>query len=209
MSGNSTDLGAESGVGAGHDVFISYGGADKEVAEQVCAALERAGVRCWIAPRNTLAGAYGRSIMEAIKAARMLVLVLSPHADQSPNVLTEVAEAFDRKLPLIPFRLAEFPVSDELRFYIRTQHWVDAFPKPVERHIPALLERVKSRLGPAASRPSADKDIPSRPRPMAGRCARSLPASAHAGEPGWCRARRQHWSSPLRPASTWRWASRA
>ena len=192
MSDDSTEAHVETGAGGqGHDVFISYGGADKETAELVCAALERAGVRCWIAPRNTLAGAYGRSIMEAIKAARMLVLVLSPHSDKSPNVLTEVAEAFDRKLPLIPFRLSEFVVSDELRFYIRTQHWVDAFPKPVEGHIPALLDRVKARLAPAASVRRADKDIPSRPPGDTG-AERALEKPA-AAEPPRARTRRRTW----------------
>jgi len=38
-------------------VFISYAQADKATAEQVCCALEAAGVACWIAPRNISPGA--------------------------------------------------------------------------------------------------------------------------------------------------------
>ena len=39
-----------------HDVFISYAQEDKPVADAVCALLESKRVRCWIAPRDVLAG---------------------------------------------------------------------------------------------------------------------------------------------------------
>ena len=37
-------------------VFISYASQDKAVAEAVCQALEKAGVACWIAPRDVVPG---------------------------------------------------------------------------------------------------------------------------------------------------------
>jgi hypothetical protein len=39
-----------------HDVFISYSSKDKLTADAICAARERDGARCWIAPRDVLAG---------------------------------------------------------------------------------------------------------------------------------------------------------
>lgn len=39
-----------------HDVFISYSYHDKNVANAVCSAVESAGIRCWIAPRDVLPG---------------------------------------------------------------------------------------------------------------------------------------------------------
>jgi hypothetical protein len=51
-------------------------------------------------------------------------------------------------LPILPFRLANFAASDEMRFYIRTWHWIDAFPGPAEQYIPKLVERVK--VGPGS-----------------------------------------------------------
>ena len=38
-------------------VFISYASADAAVAQNVCAALEAAGILCWIAPRDVKPGA--------------------------------------------------------------------------------------------------------------------------------------------------------
>ncbi len=140
-----------------HDIFISYASPDKAAADAVCAALEEAGFKCWIAPRDTDAGAYSRSIIESIRAARMLVLILSPHSDASPNVLSEVAEAFDRKVALLPFRLSEFPISDDLRFFIRTHHWIDAFPGAIDPHVSRLVERAHGRLaGGAEVKPDRD-----------------------------------------------------
>ena len=39
-----------------HDVIISYATIDKPIADAVCAKLEERGIRCWIAPRDILAG---------------------------------------------------------------------------------------------------------------------------------------------------------
>ena len=39
-----------------HDVFISYAVRDAASAETVCRAVEDAGIACWIAPRDALAG---------------------------------------------------------------------------------------------------------------------------------------------------------
>jgi TIR domain len=54
-----------------HDVFISYAVRDAASAETVCRAVEDAGIACWIAPRDALAGEiYADAIVEAISAAR-------------------------------------------------------------------------------------------------------------------------------------------
>jgi TIR domain len=38
------------------DAFISYSANDKVIADAACATLERAGIRCWIAPRDVVPG---------------------------------------------------------------------------------------------------------------------------------------------------------
>ena len=58
-----------------HDVFLSYAAADRAPAFAVVAGLEGQGIRCWVAPRDIPAGSeYGREIVEAIKAYRILDL---------------------------------------------------------------------------------------------------------------------------------------
>jgi succinyl-CoA synthetase alpha subunit len=69
-------------------VFISYASQDKGVADAVCQALERAGVACWIAPRNVVPGeSYAGAIVHAIDGTKLIVLILSEHGASSQHVL--------------------------------------------------------------------------------------------------------------------------
>ena len=86
-----------------HDVFISYASSDRAAAEQVCAALETRGIRCWIAPRNVLPGEdWGMAILAAISAARCMVVVHSAATGNSIHVRNEVVTATSQRLPLVP-----------------------------------------------------------------------------------------------------------
>jgi hypothetical protein len=134
------------------DVFISYSSKNKDAADAVCAALEGAGVSCWIAPRDTEVGAYGPSIIRAIKAARVFVLILSEESNTSQHVLREVERAVNAKLPIVPLRLGEIALSEEMEYYVASQHWIDGFPGPLANHLDRLIARVKAAL--AGERPS-------------------------------------------------------
>jgi hypothetical protein len=50
----------------GFDVFISHSSNAKAIADAACAALEAAGIRCWIARRDIMSGTeYGAAIIYA------------------------------------------------------------------------------------------------------------------------------------------------
>src|SRR5580698_1443497 len=72
------------GQAMGHDVFLSYSSLDKLAADAVCHGLEAKGIRCWIAPRDQVAGQpYGEQITAAIETAQVMVLVFSDHVNKS------------------------------------------------------------------------------------------------------------------------------
>jgi len=59
------------------DAFVSYASHDAPVANSIVEALEKHGLRCWIAPRDVTPGShYADHIMSAISRAKVLVLVL-------------------------------------------------------------------------------------------------------------------------------------
>jgi hypothetical protein len=88
------------------DVLISYPHQDKVTADAVCATLENAGIRCWIAPRNVRPGAdWAASIVDAIANCRVTVLIFSSRANQSRQVQHEVQPSFDGGKAVIPFRI--------------------------------------------------------------------------------------------------------
>ena len=68
-------------------VFMSYASADLAVATLVCDALERAGITCWIAPRDVMGGdLYADSIVRAINTSRQLgANAVSRHSPAAAN----------------------------------------------------------------------------------------------------------------------------
>src|SRR5688572_17401732 len=69
-------------------VVIGYASADSSIANAVCSALEREGVKCWIAPRDVTPGElYAANIVHAIDTTRVIVIVLSQRAADSAHVL--------------------------------------------------------------------------------------------------------------------------
>ena len=127
-----------------HDVFISHSSKDKLTADAVCAALEAQGVRCWVAPRDILPGRnWGGSIVEAIKGARVMVLIFSAHANNSEHIKREVERAANRNIPIIPMRIEDVVPTDAFEYFLSSPHWLDAFPPPLENHLQHLAKTVR------------------------------------------------------------------
>jgi hypothetical protein len=129
-----------------HDVFVCYSSEDKTIANAACAKLESAGVRCWIAPRDPIAGIpYGRQLVDAIGAARVVLLIFSGHANRSEHVLRELEIASDSGKIIVPFRIEDIVPSGDLRYYITRVHWLDAMSPPMEarlNELVALMQRL-------------------------------------------------------------------
>ena len=80
-----------------HDAFISYSNLDRTVADAAVAVLESRGIRCWIAPRDITPGLdWSEAIVDAIERSKVMVLVLSAHANGSPQIKREVERAVNR-----------------------------------------------------------------------------------------------------------------
>src|ERR1044072_1875064 len=122
-----------------HDVFISYAAEDREVADEVCGALERGGIKCWIAPSDIPFGAnYEESIVDAIASSRLLVLVLSSHSNASPHVKREIQNASveGSATQIIPLRIEDIEYNKALRYYLGSAQWLPPPPPPPPQHPP-------------------------------------------------------------------------
>ncbi|MFN7942855.1 MAG: toll/interleukin-1 receptor domain-containing protein [Thermoanaerobaculia bacterium] len=134
-----------------HDVFLSYASEDKPEADAACALLERRGLRCWVAPRDILPGSdWSSAIVDAIRAARVLVLVFSRFSNDSVQVKREVERAVSLGLPILPFRLDDVPLSKHMEYFISSPHWLDAMSPPLEAHLEKLADTTAALLGHAA-----------------------------------------------------------
>jgi len=134
----------------GPKVFLSYSSLDKVIADRVCSALETADIPCWIAPRNILPGVdYPRAIVEAINSVQVLVLIMTQHAAASPHILSEVGQAFNNKKRIIPFRLSNDPLPEDLEYFLSMTQWLDATDGCTDENIKRLTEAI---LDPFAGR---------------------------------------------------------
>jgi TIR domain len=125
------------------DVFISYASKDKTVADAVCARLESAGIRCWIAPRDIVAStSYGEAIIDAIHGAKVMVLVFSSSANASGHIPKEVERAVSSGVPILPFRIEDVAPGKSLDYFIGSVHWLDAMTPPMETHLDNLAATV-------------------------------------------------------------------
>src|ERR1700738_2169348 len=133
------------------DVFISHSAQDKKVAETICAALEESGIQCWVAPRDVRPGrSFPGEITRAIQQSKVMLLIFSGHSNSSEQELREVQLAVDCRVQIVRLRIEDIPLSDDLRYYLSTPHWLDALTHPLSKHIPPLLAAVKELLGPDA-----------------------------------------------------------
>ena len=146
------------------DVFVSYSTKNKSVADQIVTALEDGGITCWYAPRNIKPGQeWVSAINEAIEEAKIFLLLYTDESNASRQVANEVALAFNAGKKMIPFRLSEAPMSNEIRYYLTRVHWLDAVGKPLEQSITALCEHAAGILREEVS------DLESLPENGAGR----------------------------------------
>jgi hypothetical protein len=148
----------------GHDLFISHSARDKVVADAVCAALENARVRCWIAPRDVQPGrSFAGEITRAIQQSQVMVLIFSAHSNNSEQVLREVQLAVGSHLHIVQLRIEDVRPNDDLTYFLSTPHWLDALTPPLENHLQRLVAAVKALLGD--SEPAAPSLAPPSLRP--------------------------------------------
>jgi hypothetical protein len=130
------------------DVFVSYSSKDKQWADTSVAYLEQRQVRCWVAPRDILAGReWGEAIIDGIDSSRLMVLIFSAHANESGQVRREVERAISKGMPLIPYRIEEVAPKGAMEYALGNTHWLDGFTPPVERHLEKLAGAVRALLG--------------------------------------------------------------
>ena len=169
-------------------IFISYSQADRQCAHELVAHLEGQGLRCWLAPRDISPSAdWAAEIIDAIAAARVMVLVFSASSNQSPQVRREVERAVHRGVAVLPFRIEDVLPSRGLEYFLSAQHWMDAFPPPRERHYAALAAHLAGESDRAAAAATAPAALPMAPRA----------AAAAAVGPGFTAAQLTHIEAEL------------
>lgn len=129
------------------DVFISHSSEDKQAADATCAALEAAGIRCWIAPRDVRPGfEYGAEIIKSIDMCRVMVLLFSSNANQSRQIHREIERAVSKGVTIIPVCIENVVPTQSMEYFLGGIHWLDALTPPFVEHLHQISQTVKAIL---------------------------------------------------------------
>lgn len=154
--------GGDSAGGDAPAVFISYASQDVAVANAIVKALELCGLRCWIAPRDVIAGSlFAEAIVRALNEAKVLVLILSVHAGASPHVGKEIERASAKRRPIIALRTDSEPLSPAFEYYLSESQWIDLGSRITDATVATLVDAVRRHLGPAAAGAPGSNQVPS------------------------------------------------
>jgi TolB-like protein/Flp pilus assembly protein TadD len=146
---------APQGPSASCDVFISYASQDAAVANAIVAALERQGLKCWIAPRDVVPGSlYADGIVRAISGAKVFALVLSEHAIVSSHVGKEIERASSNRRPIIALRIDLAPLTPAFQYFLSESQWIDVGAGGTEAASAKLVEAAQRHL---TSRPAIEQ----------------------------------------------------
>jgi TolB-like protein/Flp pilus assembly protein TadD len=166
---------AEGGVddsagGVAPTVFISYASQDAALAHALVEALELCGLRCWIAPRDVIAGSlFAEAIVRAINEAKVFVLVLSVHAGASPHVGKEIERASAKRRPIIALRADSAPLSPAFEYYLSESQWIDLGSRLTDATTASLVGAIRRHLDHAAvGAPGVNQVAPTPADPIQG-----------------------------------------
>lgn len=146
------------------DIFVSYcTKSDRDAAYELVAHVESRGIECWIAPRDVQGGMeWAAEIVNAITVAKVMVLIFSASANNSPQVRREVMLAAHRGVRVVPFRIEDITPAASLEYFLGGHQWLDAFPPPLEPHYARLVVCLNTLLA-TPTNPPPRREMPSPP----------------------------------------------
>lgn len=145
-----------------HDIFISYKSQDIAVTKAIAHIMKLEDIFCWYAPRNLDNQAAGKDyddkIVEAIKACKIVIVLLCDESLESEWVKFEVSCAQKNKKFIIPYVIRELTVDNGLLNRLTTKHWIDAYPNP-EKKFNILLNNVKLAMSQLIENDKDSEDL--------------------------------------------------
>jgi hypothetical protein len=118
-------------------VYLVRTESDADVASKVAAHLESQGIACLA---SHAAGGGGND------AWSIMLLILSPSANDDDEILNHLTTAIASHKVLIPFRIQNFRPTGEMQDHLRWRYVHDAFSPPLEKHLEELVRMIKPLL---------------------------------------------------------------
>jgi hypothetical protein len=138
---------------SGKKIFAIHAAQDRSLVYSVVNVLERAGLPCWVAPRDIPIGNhYYGEICAAIDTADCILVFLTRHSNSSRSVENEIERAVIREKRIVPLRLDDIEAQS---LHLGGKRSVDLFTAGTESEhsLQLLIDDLKSSA--VADRPRA------------------------------------------------------
>jgi hypothetical protein len=99
---------------------------------------------------------YPQLLGEAIRSCRSFLLIVSNSSDNSASIRKETTIAHNNKKTIVPVRIEEI-LPKNLEYLIANSLFFDAFPQPLEQHLPRLTNDIKKTIGGKADKKRGSK----------------------------------------------------
>lgn len=141
------------------DVFISYSTPDLSRAQELASLFRKEKLTPWLAPedRISLGHFFATAIVNALDEARVVVLLLSRYSIESVWVRSEVVQAVNRNLPILPLVIQQAPMDKEFELLLGPHQWASCSGDSFADQADKIVRRV--RLEVRASRLTKSKTI--------------------------------------------------
>lgn len=146
-------------------VFISHSSHDRAIVDRVLAVLGSADIPYWFSarPSDLAPGSeWDDSIVAALEASAVVLLIFSRRANESRWVKKEIALASDLEIDIIPVRIEDVKPTRGLAAHLVTVNWISAYPGDVENFLPPVVRQLQALFPAAAQNPLSSEAVPPR-----------------------------------------------
>lgn len=142
-------------------LFLSYSRDDADTVHRLVERLERTGHTTWLDTDDIVGSdAWRASIVEGLRAADAVVLVLSPRSMASTYVEREVVLAAELRRPVVPVLLEETGLTDSVLFELAGRQQVRFAGRPFDDGVTDLLAAL-AEVTPRGAAPASPAPSPS------------------------------------------------
>jgi tetratricopeptide (TPR) repeat protein len=137
-------------------VFISYSSRNQREAEILVEGLCARDISCWMAPRSIPSGAnWADEIESAVRAAKIMVSVVSPEFNESTHTRKEMILAADQGLEIVPILISDFKPWGYLRYFLCDRQWIVAVGEQLTSKIDVVAKAIEYYMGTSGRSPAA------------------------------------------------------
>ena len=151
-------------------IFISYSHQDTAFVTTLTRDLQSQHFEIWVDNTSIQGGAeWRKSIVDGINACDAFIVVMSPHAVASRNVVKEISMADERKKRIVPVVCAPYQLPAEMEYQLTGVQYIDLSGVQYGPGLNRLIAALTNQPNPKPADP--------RPSPMAMPLTQQLPGT--------------------------------